>query len=66
MSVSPGNPHHQAETEWSGELQEFSGPTLSPDDPALEPRARRGRPAERQEPTRPQQQADDEPTPPAE
>ncbi len=38
------NPHHQPETENHGELQEFSGPALSPDDPGLEPREHKGRP----------------------
>jgi hypothetical protein len=38
--------HHQAKTEWSGELREFSGPAIPPDDPALEPHIRRGQPGE--------------------
>jgi len=38
------NPRHQPETEFSGEIQVFSGPALSPDDPTLEPRERKGRP----------------------
>ena len=39
------NPRHQPETEFHGELQEFSGPALDPNDPSLEPRVRKGRPA---------------------
>ena len=46
MSTKAPKPKHQPETEFNGELQEFSGPVLSPDDPTLEPRIRRGRPAE--------------------
>jgi hypothetical protein len=42
---------HQPETEFIGELQVFSGRVLSPDDPSLEPRERKGRPADRQPPT---------------
>jgi hypothetical protein len=44
MTPSSANPRHQSETEFSGELQVFSGPALSPDDPSLEPRERKGRP----------------------
>ena len=43
MNVNP-KPPQQQETEWHGELQQFSGPALSPDDPSLEPRVREGRP----------------------
>lgn len=46
MSTKPINPRHQPETEFQGELQAFSGPALAPDDPSLEPRVRKGRPAE--------------------
>jgi len=46
MNPKPTNPQHQAETEFTGELQEFSGPALSPDDPSLEPRVRAGRPTD--------------------
>jgi hypothetical protein len=46
MTPSSTNPHHQAETEFTGELQVFSGPALSPDDPSLEPRQRKGRPTD--------------------
>jgi hypothetical protein len=38
---------HQPETEFIGELQEFTGTFISPDDPSLEPRERKGRPADR-------------------
>ena len=40
-------PLPQPETFFDGEIQVFSGPLLSPDDPSLEPRVRRGRPADR-------------------
>jgi hypothetical protein len=46
MNSNATNPHHQPETEFTGELQEFTGPALSPDDPSLEPRVRKGRPGE--------------------
>jgi hypothetical protein len=46
MRTKPTNPHHQPETEFNGELQEFSGQAVSPYDPNLGPRARTGRPAE--------------------
>ena len=46
MTPSSANPHHQPETKFTGELQVFSGPALSPDDPRLEPRERKGRPAD--------------------
>jgi hypothetical protein len=46
MGSKAPNPRHQQETEFTGELQEFSGPALSPDDPSLEPRVRRARPAD--------------------
>jgi hypothetical protein len=44
--ISP-RPPHQTETEFIGERQEFFGECLPPDDPSLEPRVRRGRPADR-------------------
>jgi hypothetical protein len=46
MTPDSTNPLHQPETEFHGELQVFSGPALPPDDPTLEPRLRKGRPAE--------------------
>ncbi|GEM_PF-7091412 len=46
MHSNAANPLHQPETEFHGELQEFSGPALAPDDPSLEPRVRQGRPAD--------------------
>jgi hypothetical protein len=45
MNPNPINPRHQPETEFQGELQVFSGPALAPDDPSLEPRVRKRRPA---------------------
>jgi len=47
MDSSAKNPSHQPETESVAELQEFTLEALSPDDPRLEPRVRRGRPADR-------------------
>jgi hypothetical protein len=46
MTPKTTHPLHQPETEFQGELQVFSGPALSPDDPSLEPRVRQGRPAD--------------------
>ena len=46
MNPKTPRPTHQPETEFIGELQEFSGTFLSPDDPNLEPRERKGRPAD--------------------
>jgi len=46
MAAKSPPPRHQPETEFTGELQEFSGLALSPDDPRLEPRVRRARPAD--------------------
>ena len=46
MTPNSVNPHHQSETEFTGEVQIFSGPALSPNDPQLEPRQRKGRPAD--------------------
>jgi hypothetical protein len=42
MSAKPTKPQHQPETGFTGELQEFCGPAVAPDDPGLEPRVRRG------------------------
>jgi hypothetical protein len=61
MNANPTNPRQQPETEWHGELQEFSGPALSPTDPSIEPRARQGRPAHATHPTSPENDAGDEP-----
>ena len=38
MDANPSRPHHQKETEWDGDLQQFSGSALAPNDPCLEPR----------------------------
>lgn len=46
MKPNSTNPLHQPETEFSGEIQVFAGPALAPDDPSLEPRVRKGRPAD--------------------
>ena len=46
MEPNTPNPMHQPETEFIGERYFFSGPALSPDDPSLEPRERKGRPAD--------------------
>ena len=49
IPLSPNSPWpvHQPETEFIGEVQEFSGNFLPADDPGLEPRMRKGRPADR-------------------
>ena len=44
MTPNGSNSLHQPETEFRGEIQTFAGPALAPDDPSLEPRARKGRP----------------------
>jgi hypothetical protein len=46
MNSNSSNPDQQPETEWHGELQEFSGKAMPPNDASLEPRVRRGRPVE--------------------
>jgi hypothetical protein len=46
MNPKAINPHHQPETEFQGEFQEFSGLALAPGDPSLETRMRKGRPAD--------------------
>ena len=46
MDANSKRPMHQPETEFIGELRLFEGEALSPDDPSLEPRIRRGRPAD--------------------
>jgi hypothetical protein len=50
MNPQTSNPLHQPETEFQGELQVFAGPAVSPDDPNLEPRVRKGRPADHPKP----------------
>ena len=47
MNADSKKPPHQPDTEFTGELQEFTVQALQPDDPLLEPRVRRGRPADR-------------------
>jgi hypothetical protein len=47
MNTDSKKPSHQPETEFTGELQEFTLQALPPDDPRLELRIRKGRPAER-------------------
>jgi hypothetical protein len=46
MTPRSANPSHQAETEFTGEVQVFSGPARSPDDPSLEPRERKRKPTD--------------------
>jgi hypothetical protein len=46
MNTNAGDPNKREETEWHGELQQFAGPVVSPTDSSLEPRIRRGRPAD--------------------
>jgi hypothetical protein len=47
MNSDPKKPQHQANTEFAGERYEFESEALLPDDPRLEPRIRKGRPADR-------------------
>lgn len=47
MNPNSRKPSHQPETEFLGEVQEFTMQALVPDHPRLEPRIRRGRPADR-------------------
>ena len=47
MNADSEKPSHQPETEFTGVLQEFTLQALPPDDPRLEPRIRKGRPADR-------------------
>lgn len=47
MKPNSPRPMHQPETEFIGEVQEFSGNFLPADDPSLEPRIRKGRPVDR-------------------
>jgi hypothetical protein len=51
VNPNTNNPLHQPETEFRGEVQVFSGPALAPDDPSLEPRVRKGRPADAKNPS---------------
>jgi hypothetical protein len=44
MHTNASHPKKQKETELHGDLQEFRGPAVSPNDPSIEPRVRRGRP----------------------
>ena len=53
MNPNVTNPRHQPETEFHGELHEFSGAALAPDDPSIEPRERKGRPMNGAEPPTP-------------
>jgi hypothetical protein len=45
MNPPPISPYHQSETVFTGERQEFSDAGLSPDDPTVQGRAPRRRPA---------------------
>ena len=47
MDTNHKRPSHQPETEFTGERCDFEAAAVSPDDPSLEPRIRRGRPADR-------------------
>jgi hypothetical protein len=47
MAADSKKPSPQPETEFMGELREFKVQALPPDDPRLEPRIRKGRPADR-------------------
>lgn len=45
MNPPPTSPYHQSETVFTGERQEFFDAGLSPDDPAVQGRAPRRKPA---------------------
>jgi hypothetical protein len=45
MHADQNGARKHPETELHGDLQSFCGPALLPNDPSLEPRVRRGRPA---------------------
>ena len=60
MDANSKRPMHQPETEFIGELQEFTGTVVPPDDPSLEPRIRRGRPADHKRDPRFDLPADDQ------
>ena len=47
MNADSQKPPHQPETEFTGELQEFTVEALAPDDARLGPRLRTGRPPDR-------------------
>jgi hypothetical protein len=47
MNADSKRPMHQPETEFIGSFQEFTSEALAPDDARLEPRVRKGRPADR-------------------
>jgi hypothetical protein len=47
MKKRRANPLHNPNTFFSGSVQVFSGTLLPADDPRLEPRARKGRPADK-------------------
>lgn len=47
MNADSTKPSHQPETEFTGELQEFTLQAVPADDSRLEPRIRKGRPADR-------------------
>ena len=40
------NPYHQKYTEFTGSFQAFTGVLVSPDDPSVKDRVRKGRPAD--------------------
>ena len=47
MNTDPKRPPNLPETEFNGDLQVFTVDAVLPDDPRLEPRVRKGRPADR-------------------
>ncbi len=61
MDANTKRPMHQPETEFIGEYHEFVVQALAPDDPSLEPRIRKGRPADRKRDPRFDLPAEDEP-----
>ena len=47
MNTESKRPPNLPETKFIGEIQEFSSEVFTADDPRLEPRVRKGRPADR-------------------
>jgi hypothetical protein len=51
MSATPRSPLHNPQTEFHGEIQQFTGTSLPLDDPEVKARVRKGRPGESNAPT---------------
>ena len=49
MNPDTPRPGHRPETKFTGDYQAFVGEFIDPNDPSLEPRERKGRPADRKD-----------------